>query len=148
MDQGRPTWWERRHLQNAERAEFKQLLKSIEAMAQEQETIGRSDLRRAQLNLNLDPHLLSSWGGIFAVLVRKGVLCHATKGKTIPKSCNKRKKHTDSEEEEEEDPKKQKKGAQCGAGNEGRFAHRNKWLPDLDWNPPSIEEANLTLAKR
>lgn len=34
------------------------------------------------------------------------------------------------------------------AGNEGRFAHRERWLPQLDWSPPSAEAANLTIARR
>jgi len=31
---------------------------------------------------------------------------------------------------------------------EGRFAHRNTWLPELEWNPPTFEEANIELARR
>ena len=34
------------------------------------------------------------------------------------------------------------------AGNEGRFAHREVWLPDLDWTLPSLEAANIELARR
>jgi len=31
---------------------------------------------------------------------------------------------------------------------EGRFAHRENWLPELNWRPPSSEEANTELARR
>ena len=31
---------------------------------------------------------------------------------------------------------------------EGRFAHRENWLPHLHWNSPSSEEANTELARR
>lgn len=33
-------------------------------------------------------------------------------------------------------------------GGEGRFAHRDHWLPDLPWNPPNPDEANSALARR
>lgn len=33
-------------------------------------------------------------------------------------------------------------------GNEGHFAHRQVWLPDLVWSPPSPEDANLDMARR
>jgi hypothetical protein len=42
-------------------------------------------------------------------------------------------------------------GVACHAGqegNEGRFAHREYWLPHLAWNPPPPEEANVELARR
>jgi len=34
------------------------------------------------------------------------------------------------------------------AGNEGQFAHRQYWLPDLEWNPPPADQANVELARR
>jgi hypothetical protein len=42
-------------------------------------------------------------------------------------------------------------GYACHAGregSEGRFAHRERWLPDLPWNPPDPEHANIELARR
>ena len=33
-------------------------------------------------------------------------------------------------------------------GGEGRFAHRSYWLPDLEWSPPSAEQANVELTRR
>lgn len=42
-------------------------------------------------------------------------------------------------------------GYACHAGrdgSEGRFAHRERWLPDLAWEPPDPEEANITIARR
>ncbi len=42
-------------------------------------------------------------------------------------------------------------GIACHAGRgdgEGRFAHRERWLPDLVWEPPSAHDANLTVARR
>lgn len=42
-------------------------------------------------------------------------------------------------------------GSACHAGrvgSEGRFAHRERWLPDLVWNPPDPQAANLEVARR
>ncbi|MGL4650116.1 MAG: winged helix DNA-binding domain-containing protein, partial [Caldilineaceae bacterium] len=42
-------------------------------------------------------------------------------------------------------------GYACHAGregSEGRFAHREVWLPDLTWNPPDADTANIELARR
>lgn len=33
-------------------------------------------------------------------------------------------------------------------GGEGHFAHRECWLPDLAWNPPDPEAANIEIARR
>ena len=33
-------------------------------------------------------------------------------------------------------------------GSEGRFAHRQFWLPGLEWNPPAFDEANIELTRR
>ena len=33
-------------------------------------------------------------------------------------------------------------------GGEGHFAHRERWLPELEWNPPDPMAANLELARR
>ncbi len=44
-----------------------------------------------------------------------------------------------------------RRGLACHAapvGSEARFAHREVWLPSLDWKPPSPEMANLELARR
>jgi hypothetical protein len=32
-------------------------------------------------------------------------------------------------------------------GGEGRFAHRERWLPDLPWQPPDLHSANLDLIR-
>jgi hypothetical protein len=43
------------------------------------------------------------------------------------------------------------RGYACHAGkrgNEGLFAHRQQWLPDLAWQPPPLEEANVELLRR
>jgi hypothetical protein len=43
------------------------------------------------------------------------------------------------------------RGYACHAGqvsNEGQFAHREYWLPDLEWNPPAYDEANVALIRR
>lgn len=42
-------------------------------------------------------------------------------------------------------------GYACHAGrigNEGHFAHRERWLPKLDWDPPAPMEANREMAAR
>ena len=44
-----------------------------------------------------------------------------------------------------------REGLACHAqpsGSKSRFAHRTAWLPDLAWQPPSADEASLTLARR
>lgn len=33
-------------------------------------------------------------------------------------------------------------------GNEGHFAHRQVWLPELPWEPPSPDEANVDMGRR
>lgn len=33
-------------------------------------------------------------------------------------------------------------------GGEGHFAHRERWLPDLAWDPPDAEAANIEVARR
>jgi hypothetical protein len=43
------------------------------------------------------------------------------------------------------------RGYACHAeqeGNEGCFAHREFWLPDLVWDPPSYDEANIEITRR
>lgn len=42
-------------------------------------------------------------------------------------------------------------GYACHAGregNEGRFAHRERWLPDFAWNPPDADTANTEIVRR
>ena len=44
-----------------------------------------------------------------------------------------------------------RRGVACHAGqagNEKLFAHRECWLPDLRWNPPPADVANMELARR
>jgi hypothetical protein len=44
-----------------------------------------------------------------------------------------------------------RRGYACHAGrvgNEGRFAHRERWLPDLAWHLPATDEANINVMRR
>ena len=44
-----------------------------------------------------------------------------------------------------------REGQMCHAppvGSRGQFAHRSHWVPELAWNEPGIEEANIELARR
>jgi len=44
-----------------------------------------------------------------------------------------------------------RRGYACHAGrvgNEGHFVHRERWLPDLMWNPPDAETANRIVLRR
>ena len=44
-----------------------------------------------------------------------------------------------------------RQGYACHAGrtgNEGRFAHRERWLPDLVWQPPDADMANTEILRR
>jgi uncharacterized protein YcaQ len=109
---GQPTWWERQAAQKGlDPTPYRATLTRLANLLRERGTLGRSDLR--DTDLGLDEEHFSSWGGIFASLVRAGYACHAGQ-----------------------------------VGNEGRFAHREHWLPDLVWNPPPSDEANIELARR
>lgn len=104
------TWWERQVGEEGQ-DEHEAIIERVASLLRERETLGRSDLRAAQLELS-DDHF-SAWGGIFADLVRRGYACHAGR-----------------------------------AGNEGRFAHRERWLPALDWRPPDADAANIEVMRR
>lgn len=109
---GQTTWWERQAAKNgSDLAARRATIAQLAELLRQHGTLGRSDLRTT--GLNLEEELFSSWGGIFADLVRTGDACHAGQ-----------------------------------IGNEGRFAHREYWLPHLAWNPPPLEEANVELARR
>jgi hypothetical protein len=104
------TWWERQ-VNEAEVTRHAALIEKVARLLRTRESIGRSGLRAAGLELSEDH--FSAWGGIFADLVRHGHACHAGR-----------------------------------VGNEGQFAHRERWLPDLAWNPPGVEEANIEVMRR
>jgi hypothetical protein len=109
---GQGTWLVNRYLSmGGDLDKFHQDAATVVEAARKMPSIGRSDLRN--MNLGLDEHLLSSWGGIFAYLVKTGELCHGPQ-----------------------------------EGGEGRFIHRENWLPGLNWRPPSFSEANIRLARR
>jgi hypothetical protein len=106
------TWWERSAENGrAEFADHRHLVEEVAALLRERKTMGRSDLRASGIDLH--DELYSSWGGIFADLVRLGFACHAGR-----------------------------------VGSEGRFAHRERWLPHLEWNPPDPETANVEIMRR
>lgn len=106
------TWWERMAADEGNDLEdYRHHVITVAQALRERDSMGRSDLRA--LNLNLPEELYSSWGGIFADLVRHGYACHA--------------------------------GRQ---GNEGHFAHRERWAPELEWKPPDAESANTEIALR
>ncbi len=70
------TYWERQAARlGSSLEEHEALVSAVAAMLRERESLGRSDLRASGLPLD-DLHL-SGWGGIFAVLVRRGLACHA-----------------------------------------------------------------------
>lgn len=109
----RRSWWARRVAKygSDEHERYEAIVARVIALLEARGTLGRSDLRAA--DFEVPEWLLSSWGGIFAELVGRGVACHAGQ-----------------------------------VGNEGRFAARTQWLPDLDWAPPPAESANIELARR
>jgi hypothetical protein len=51
------------------------LIAQVAELLRERGTLGRSDLRASGLPLGADH--LSGWGGVFAILVRRGLACHA-----------------------------------------------------------------------
>jgi hypothetical protein len=70
------TWWERQAAQeNEHHHKHRQLIEDVAEMLRKRPTMGRSDLRSS--NLEIQDELLSAWGGIFADLVRLGYACHA-----------------------------------------------------------------------
>ena len=110
--QGQYTWWQRLGEETAGGSEkYRAAVVRVAQLLRERGTLGRSELRAS--GLELGDALFSSWGGIFASLVREGYACHAGQ-----------------------------------AGNEGRFAHREYWLPDLRWDPPPGDQANVELTRR
>jgi uncharacterized protein YcaQ len=70
-----PTWWRRQAERTGAADQHQARVEQVAALLRAQGSIGRSDLRQA--GLDLDDELLSSWGGIFADLVRLGLACHA-----------------------------------------------------------------------
>ncbi len=109
---GQSTWWERQAAKNgADLAARRATIARLAQLLRQHGVLSRSDLRAA--GLPLDEEHFSSWGGIFADMVRAGHACHAGQN-----------------------------------GNEGRFAHREHWLPGLPWNPPPLDEANIELTRR
>ena len=105
------TWWRRQTAQAGQQDEYEAIVAGVAALLRERGTMSRSDLRAAFPDL-AERHF-SSWGGIFAELVHRGIACHAER-----------------------------------EGSQGRFAHREHWLPTLDWSPPAFEDANVELARR
>ncbi|NTU84548.1 MAG: winged helix DNA-binding domain-containing protein, partial [Chloroflexales bacterium] len=70
------TYWERTSARGgADMEAHEALVAAVADLLRERECVGRSDLRAAGLPLD-DDHL-SGWGGIFTVLVRRGLACHA-----------------------------------------------------------------------
>ncbi|MBF0503274.1 MAG: AlkZ family DNA glycosylase [Candidatus Riflebacteria bacterium] len=109
---GRGTWQERLlERRGGDIAAWREKVRQVAEILRSRQTIGRRGLR--ETGLELDEYDLSSWGGIFADLVRLGEACHA--------------------------------GSE---GNEGLFASRAAWLPNLVWNPPTREEANVEILRR
>ncbi|HAA58750.1 MAG TPA: winged helix DNA-binding domain-containing protein [Myxococcales bacterium] len=109
---GRKTWWERKIIQKGgDLKAFHRAIDDIESYLRTHKTITRSELRDSEIEL--EDFLMSSWGGIFHELTRRGITCHA--------------------------------GTE---GNEARFAHREHWLPHLEWAPPAKKDANIDIAKR
>jgi len=90
---------------------YRRAIKRVARRREKAKMLTRESWRDA--NLERPPGMLSSWGGVFADLARRGLACHA--------------------------------GAQQASGV---FAHRSHWLPDLDWSPPSRQDANVELCRR
>lgn len=91
--------------------QYRTALEWTRAALRERKTLGRGDIRAA--NLPMEDWYLSGWGGLFRDLVRSGEACHAG---TL--------------------------------GNEARFALRDHWLPNLEWNLPTPDEAKAEVARR
>ncbi len=125
---GRLTHWERRiKREGGDVRAYEAVVAQVAGVLRQRGTLGRDHLRAAKRDLEaffstlegdhgqeeLSSLIFSSWGGVFAALVRRGLACHARP-----------------------------------EGSKGRFAHREAWLPDLAWDPPPAEQANLELARR
>ncbi|WP_298490591.1 winged helix DNA-binding domain-containing protein [uncultured Chloroflexus sp.] len=73
---GRATYWEQEALRDGwDAAEYEAFIERVARWLAEHETMGRSDLRR--LVPEIDDRHLSGWGGIFAILTRRGLACNA-----------------------------------------------------------------------
>ncbi len=109
----RDSWMERLlKKRGVERQAWLATVERIGRRLRHTDTLSRDDVRTEELEL--DEITSQLWNGIFVILCRQGLACHA----------------------------------QPGPRGEARFAHRKVWLPDLEWNPPSGERANLELARR
>jgi hypothetical protein len=72
----RETWWERQVRQHGGDLDVhRAMVDRIERLLRRRRTLGRSDLRSAKLGVS--DEMLSSWGGVFAELVRRGHAVHA-----------------------------------------------------------------------
>lgn len=106
------TWGEKQVIKSGTSLEsYRATLVKLAEVLRQHPTLGRSDLR--QSDFNLDEDHFSSWGGIFRDLVYRGYACHAQR-----------------------------------VGSEGKFAHRDNWLPNLKWTPPPFDAANIEITWR
>lgn len=72
----RATYWEQEALREGwDPAAYEAFIARVARWLAEHETMGRNDLRR--LAPEIDDRHLSGWGGIFAILTRRGLACHA-----------------------------------------------------------------------
>ena len=106
---GRPTWFERQAVSASARRRYQAALDKARALLETQGHITRDALREH----GVPEDFLSSWGGIFADLVRRGLACHGPQ-----------------------------------EGGEGKLCARSHWSPNLAWEPPAAEAANLSIARR
>ncbi|MFZ2955358.1 MAG: winged helix DNA-binding domain-containing protein [Candidatus Ozemobacteraceae bacterium] len=73
---GRGTWQERLlERRGGDISAWRAKVEHVGGLLRERKTLGRRELRES--GLKLDEYDLSSWGGIFADLVRRGEACHA-----------------------------------------------------------------------
>lgn len=70
------TWWERRVVRRGGDVEaYRAAVERVAALLKARGVLSRDDVRSAALDL--PDGMLSSWGGVFADLVRRGIACHA-----------------------------------------------------------------------
>lgn len=106
------TWMERYDKKRGGKLSYlHECFDAVATLLREEKTLSRSQIRES--SLTLDDWMLSSWGGLFHELVRRGDACHAAQ-----------------------------------EAGEGVFAHREHWLPELDWNPDDIDTSNTAIARR
>jgi hypothetical protein len=105
----KPTWFDRQATTARAKKKYQDAIQTAKTLLEAKGTITRDALREA----GVSDEFLSSWGGLFATLVARGLACHGPQ-----------------------------------EAGEGTLYSRTHWSPNLSWETPTTEEANISIARR